>query len=827
MRQHCRDQERTCFQESGPFDPRLDSRADVAIVYGINATFEERVDQWRLAGYRVHVMTGVAWGGYQDYVRGEWDGKPHYDDAQTAAGDFRLEHGMSQGHDCFYMMPSRAYARYLGQKLRRVVDAGADAIHLEEPEFWVRAGYSEGFRREWREFYGEPWQDPTSSPDARYRAGRLMQHLYTRALEYLFAELKEYAAARGRPDFRCYVPTHSLLNYAHWRIVSPESRMLALAGCDGIVGQVWTGTSRTPTVYEGVKAQRTFEAGFCEYAACTALVRGTDQRLWVLADPIEDNPNFCWDDYRQNWESTVVASLLVPEADRFEIMPWPRRIFTGTYPAVNLVSEPLEPLWQAYLARLEREGRQEQLAHTRRAFELMLDFYHRAGAQARQETLGFADLAEAQPEAGALRFGDLWSVAHGFYAELADWDDQEEAQHLRDAAAAFYHDPTDQRCPIPAGYAAELQTVFAALGDMAWPDHTDWVHGQPGVALALADSLMFQRGEPEASDADMSSVYGFALPLVKAGVPLAAVQLERLTVAEHVDAVLDGVRVLVLTYEGQKPPSAAAHEALAAWVRAGGGLVLWGQGDAYDQVREWWNEDGAWDRPQQHLTDLLGLGRDAPPGLHACGAGYVAVDPASPAALAWRPGGATEVLSRVADTCRALGLTWQTGSALALRRGPYVVAAGVAEATAATPAPTAILEGRFADLFSPRLEVRRRVAVEPGARLLLRDLDWSGGEGDDCEAAVVAAAGRVRDERAGEGELSFVLEGMSDTEAAVRVALPARSRTAGPVVAVGQSVADGSSVPLRTEVDEDTGTALIGLPHQAGGVAVQVTWQRP
>ncbi len=58
----------------------------------------------------------------------------HYDDAQTAASDFRLEHGISQGHDVFYMMPSVTYARYLGEKLRRVVDAGALAIHLEEPE---------------------------------------------------------------------------------------------------------------------------------------------------------------------------------------------------------------------------------------------------------------------------------------------------------------------------------------------------------------------------------------------------------------------------------------------------------------------------------------------------------------------------------------------------------------------------------------------------------------------------------------------------------------------------------------------------------------------
>ena len=26
------------------------------------------------AGYRIQVMTGVSWGSYQDYVRGEWDG---------------------------------------------------------------------------------------------------------------------------------------------------------------------------------------------------------------------------------------------------------------------------------------------------------------------------------------------------------------------------------------------------------------------------------------------------------------------------------------------------------------------------------------------------------------------------------------------------------------------------------------------------------------------------------------------------------------------------------------------------------------------------------
>ncbi|MFH1571951.1 MAG: hypothetical protein ABIL09_28435, partial [Gemmatimonadota bacterium] len=733
MRPRLQDEERTCFQEAGPYDPRLDSRADVAIVYGIDASFEARVARWREAGYRVHVMTGVAWGQYQDYVRGEWDGVPHYDDAQTAAGGFRLEHGISQGHDCFYMMPSRTYARYLSGKLRRVVDAGAEAIHLEEPEFWVRAGYSEGFQREWQEYYGEAWQDPASSPDARYRAERLKQHLYTRTLEHLFAELKAYATSRGCADFRCYVPTHSLLNYAHWRIVSPESRMLALAGCDGIVGQVWTGTSRTPTVYEGVKAQRTFEAGYCEYAACAALVRGTDQRLWVLADPIEDNPNFCWDDYRRNWESTVVASLLVPDADRFEIMPWPRRIFRGTYPATNLVAEPLAPLRRAYEARLERQGAAPRLADTRRAFDLILDFYRRHGEASRRDTLGFADLPDR--DAGQVRFGDLWGATGGFYQELAAWDDQAEAQRLRDALAAFYHDPTDQRVPIPEAYATELQVVFNALADMAWPDDTEWLCGQPGVALAIADSLMFQRGDPEPGDPDLSSVYGLALPAVKAGVALGMVQLERLALAAHRDAALEGVRLLLLTYEGQKPPSAEVHEALAGWVRQGGALLLFGDGDPYDGVREWWNQDGDYGLPQEHLTETLRLGRSPAAGLYPCGRGLVTVDPASPAGLARRKGGAAQVLARLVEAHRALDLPWRPGSALALRRGPYVVAAGVAEPGTAASSP---LPGRYVDLLDPLLGLRRDPAVTPGSRLLLCEPQRL-----PASAAVVAAAGRV------------------------------------------------------------------------------------
>ena len=80
------------------------------------------------------------------------------------------------------------------------------------------------------------------------------------------------------------MPTHSLLNYAHWRIVSPESALLGIEDCDGIIAQVWTGTARTPNVYQGVRKERTFEMAFCEYASAAALARHTDLRVWLLSD---------------------------------------------------------------------------------------------------------------------------------------------------------------------------------------------------------------------------------------------------------------------------------------------------------------------------------------------------------------------------------------------------------------------------------------------------------------------------------------------------------------------------------------------------------------
>lgn len=321
-----RTEERTGFQEGAPYDPSIDLRTDFVMVYGPNDSTLERIARWKEAGYRVHVMSGISWGQYQDYLYGRWDGQDHWDDAQAGPDGKPILHGV----DVPYMVPTITFTEYLVDKLRPVLDLGVEAVHLEEPEFWDTGGYSESFKREWQAFYGERWRAPHADVDAHYRAGRLKQHLLTRSLDRVTTVLRDEGLQRGE-DIRFYVPTHSLLNYAQWKIISPESKLRSLPAVHGAVAQVWTGTSRTPNVYAGVLAERTFETAYLEYGIAQDLTRGTDRKLWFLHDPIEDHAGRTWEDYRNNYQRTLVASLLHPGVARFEVAPWPNRIFNRPY----------------------------------------------------------------------------------------------------------------------------------------------------------------------------------------------------------------------------------------------------------------------------------------------------------------------------------------------------------------------------------------------------------------------------------------------------------------------------------------------------------------
>ncbi len=323
-------QEKTTFQTAGPWKPVTDIRSDLVMVYGANdnrrMTFRERVESWRQRGYTTHFMTGIAWGDYQDYFTGKWDGKWHLDEGQKTMQGDTIWHGRLIP----YIIPTMNYLAYFKERhIKPVIDAGIDAIFLEEPEFWARAGYSEAFKREWQDYYGFPWRPQHESAENTYLSNKLKYHLYYRALDEAFTYAKQYGREKGM-NVRCYVPTHSLLNYSQWQIVSPEASLASMESCDGYIAQVWTGTSREPNYFNGKAKERVFETAFLEYGCMESMTRPTGRKMFFLTDPIEDRAKD-WEDYKRNYQATFTAQLLYPQIADYEVMPWPDRIYEGLY----------------------------------------------------------------------------------------------------------------------------------------------------------------------------------------------------------------------------------------------------------------------------------------------------------------------------------------------------------------------------------------------------------------------------------------------------------------------------------------------------------------
>lgn len=326
---------KTTFQTSREWKATIDNRADAVMVYGVGGnpsdrskklSFEERVQSWKERVYTVHFMTGIAWGEYQDYFTGEWDGKSHLDEGQVTISGDTIWHG----HMVPYIVPSENFLNYIKERhVKRVIDAGVDAIFMEEPEFWARAGYSSAFKKEWKKFYGFDWRPQHESPENTYLANKLKYHLYYRALNEVFSFAKEYGKSKGM-DVKCYVPTHSLVNYSQWQIVSPEASLASLPCVDGYIAQVWTGTSREPNYFDGKKKERVFENAYLEYGSMESMTAPTGRKMFFLTDPIEDWPRD-WADYKKNYQATFTAQLLYPHIADYEVMPWPERIYEGFY----------------------------------------------------------------------------------------------------------------------------------------------------------------------------------------------------------------------------------------------------------------------------------------------------------------------------------------------------------------------------------------------------------------------------------------------------------------------------------------------------------------
>jgi len=326
--------QRTAFQTGSPWIPEIDVRPDIAIVYGADdrkgMTFKARVQSWRDRGYLTYFMTGIAWGGYTDYFSGKWDGINHLGVDQVEMNGDTIWHGKNTP----YIVPEKSFIEYMkSEVIRKVIDAGITSIFLEEPEFWARAGYSAVFSKEWQNYYGFPWRAQDKSPENTYLSNKLKYQLFFNAIREVSSFAKEYGKGK-RLSVKVYIPTHSLVNYSSWEIISPEASLASLPGIDGYIAQVWTGTSREPIYYNGIKKERVFENAFLEYGSMVSMTAPTGRKLFFLTDPVEDRPRD-WTDFKNNYQATFTAQLLYPMVNNYEVMPWPERIYTHPYQIAN------------------------------------------------------------------------------------------------------------------------------------------------------------------------------------------------------------------------------------------------------------------------------------------------------------------------------------------------------------------------------------------------------------------------------------------------------------------------------------------------------------
>lgn len=718
-------EELTGYQASGDFRPSVDLQCDFVMVYGIDDTMPDRIRQYREKRYVIHLMTGIAWGEYQDYLDGKWDGRKHWDEGQVERSGKDVIHNPTVP----YMVPTVSFSEYLTERMKIAVDMGVEAIHVEEPEFWDRSGYSEAFKREYEIYYKEPWRPQHEDLDVQYKSARLKAYLYSRAIDRVSAALKEYAKVVYNRDLRFYVPTHSLLNYTQWKIMSPEAALINIPTVDGYIAQIWTGTSREANVYEGVYKERTFETAYLEYGVMQELVKGTGRRMWFLNDPIEDLPSYTWENYEYNYRKTAAASLLHPHIWHYEICPWPHRVFDGRYPR-----------FQPNIAK-------------------------------KDETSYETDQSRPIP-------GSYSTLLSGMFQLFGDMEQKEFCfEGAGDSVGICMSDSGLFQRTFPDGIVNGRK-----LGDrFAMAKHKNT--GNP-VDEEAAEALMKEIREDESllldfiqSDA-FPQFYGMSLPLLKYGLPVRPVQLDNV---RRFAGYLDTLKVLILSYEYIKPEAPDINTAVLSWVMNGGTLLYIGDGsDPFHRIDSWWRKSG-YENPARHLFRLAGMEETPEDGVYPAGNGKIVVWNMVPAKICLSRELAQEYRYKVKDALESLGLSWEFRNDLTLHRGPYIISAVMDESVTDEKK---VWEGLFADLGENDYPVITHKEIGPDETALLFDFDTIREE----TFRVIGTSARVLDAQTDDGGFQLKLKTADKIRAYTRVRLPQKAAAALAVDEQGQHV---------------------------------------
>jgi hypothetical protein len=318
------------FQTNVAYDPRVDLRADQVIVHRHGSTMEgvaEGLETWQEAGHDVVRMFFVSSDAGQHFEQGRVTGEPRPDVMEmTADGSvLRIENHRA------YIFPDDDWVDYVATFIDHAIAHGAVGVAPEEPFGHAQTGYEEAYKRLWERSTGTPWSPPHASPRAFWQAGRFKSAHFLDMIERLSDHSNAAALEQGVP-FDFLLPIHSpLSNMAGGRIF-PNVGSIGLEHVDAWIAQVWQG----PVLWAlgnlaGEKHDGFMESAISLYGTFAELARNTDQTMYFLVDPVEDDPQRTWATYKERYEQCVVAMLQYPWVDHYEVMPWPDRIFLPGY----------------------------------------------------------------------------------------------------------------------------------------------------------------------------------------------------------------------------------------------------------------------------------------------------------------------------------------------------------------------------------------------------------------------------------------------------------------------------------------------------------------
>ena len=477
----------TTFQTSSEYADTQALPTEAVMAYCSNKEgMQKVVDSWKKVDdkYELHLMTII---NRTNALHGYLSADPSRMDQamKDKNGNYIVHSGTTH-----YMMPNEEWTEYVWEMVELALDtADLKTIVFEEPDIWKASGYSECFKREWQKYYGEPWIDQTSSPEAMYKSQQLKVHLLTSMMETLVTRIKERS-----PETKVYMATHSALSYNVVNtssitrgvagIVTGTNQYLATGLFDGIIGQTWSDTAGANLTQDGREYVNRFFGGYLGYASYVDSVKDLD--LFTLADPVGDGigkNGRTEQDYYSMYFDTIVAQMIQPRINRYQVVVWPARSFEAT----------------------SQDYRAVQLS-----------------------------VMAAQTEA--------------------------------------------------SGKAA-IQSA-----------------GTPGISYVLSDTVTYSLlNRSSWSPSSNDSMLGMTLPLLTDGIPLTVTAMENIKSPED----LEGIELLLLTFDGQKPMEESVCEAIAAWIEQGGVCLYVGGHDAYDAMESaWWRSSKT---PLQAIFDILGL----------------------------------------------------------------------------------------------------------------------------------------------------------------------------------------------------------------------------